>query len=77
MNEKVVEMPDWDKINGRKRLEIIKGQTANQLIQVLTTELQAGKIAFRNFNEFLKTYEQSFPKLLEVNLRLLNQQGGE
>ena len=70
-------MPDWDKINGRKRLETIKGQTANQLLQVLTTELQAGKIIFRDFNEFLRTYEQSFPRFLEVNLRLLNQQDGE
>ena len=47
--------PDWDKINGEKRFEIIKGQTANQLVEILVTRMQIQKVA--NFEEFLKEYE--------------------
>ncbi len=63
--------PDWDKINGQKRLYIIKGQTANQLIGILSARMQDHDVNFESFDEFLKLYEEDFPKLLAVNKRLL------
>lgn len=66
------EKPDWDKINGQKRLDIIKGQTANQLIEILIATT-----TYTGFEDFLKGYEKSFPLLLEVNKRLLIGGGDE
>ena len=54
---------DW---NDKRRLEIIKGQTANQLVQIQTARMKIHKTDFN-----LKAYEEEFPKLLEVNKRLL------
>ena len=69
------EKPDWDKINGEKRLEIIKGQTANQLVGILIARMQKQNIDYKDFNEFLQEYEKQFPRLLEVNKRLLIEGG--
>ena len=67
--------PDWDAINGQKRLEIIKGQTANQLVGILIARMQKQGIDYKDFNEFLQEYEKQFPRLLEVNKRLLIEGG--
>jgi hypothetical protein len=66
------QQPDWDKINGQKKLDIIKGQTANQLIQILIATT-----TYTGFEDFLKCYEKAFPLLLEVNKRLLIGEGDE
>ena len=63
-------MPDWDKINGRKRLEILKGQTANQLWSLVIARAN-DENEYPSFKDLLKVYEEEFPKLLEVNKKLL------
>jgi len=63
--------PNWDEINRRKRGEIIKGMSANQLWQFLC-EAMSG-----DFEDFLRKYEELYPKLLRVNMKLLMGEGDE
>jgi hypothetical protein len=68
-------MPDWDKINETKRLEIVKRQTANQLWNFVIEKAACEEAEFPEFKEVLKAYEEGFPKLLEINKKLFL--GGE
>jgi hypothetical protein len=64
-------MPDGDKINEKKRLEIVKRQTANQLWSFVIEKAACEEAEFPGFKEVLKSYEEGFPKLLEINKNLL------
>ena len=70
-------MPDWEKINEKKRLEIVKGQTANQLWNLIIEKAACEEAEFPEFTAILKSYEDGFPRLLEVNKRLLLGNGGD
>lgn len=67
----VVEMPDWNQLNEKKRLEIVKGQTANQLWNLIVEKAACDEVRFPEFDEMLKAYEEGFPKLLKMNKKLL------
>ena len=64
-------MPNCDKIDEKKRLEIVKGQTANQLWNLVVEKAACEEAEFPEFKEILKSYEEGFPKLLEINKKLL------
>ena len=69
MIKMTAEEPNWEVINQRKKIDIVKGQTANMAwnlsLQLLETD-EVGKDGLIDY------YEKFFPKLLEVNLKLLN-----
>jgi hypothetical protein len=67
----------WQEKELKRRWEIVKGQTSNQMIEILIARMQSQEIVFKNFNEFLKEYEKQFPRLLEVNQRLLLEGGSD
>ena len=70
-------MPDWEQINNKKRYEIIKGQTANQLWNLIVGKAACEEAEFPEFKEILKSYEEGFPRLLEINIKLLLGKGGD
>ena len=69
-------VPDWDKINVKKRWEILQGQTLNMAWNDIIAEQQQSKQPM-NFKEKLETLKLRYPELLEVNARLISEEGGK
>ena len=66
----VMRVPDWDRINVKKRWEILQGQTLNMVWNDIIAEQQQSKQPM-NFEEKLKTLELRYPEFLEMNARLI------
>ena len=69
MIKMTIEEPNWELINQRKKIDIVNGQTANMAWSLALQLLETDEVGKEGLIDY---YEKFFPKLLEVNLRLLN-----
>ena len=63
----------WDEINAQKRMDILKGQTANQswnLLLSMQPQIDKGK-ENKSINGLLEDYEAIYKKLLQHNVKMI------
>jgi len=66
--------PNWDKINAKKRKEIMLGQAMNQALELLTTVFEKNKLVELTIEDgFDETYKSHVKKFFKWNQEIYDE----